>query len=146
MAVRIPGPQPTAGLERFYLDESTGWLSSERDSAGVVLSDPTARIRELADSGAPPIAAAVADTSGLESDQASLSSALDDQQNRTVADASSMNNLRGDPLAPAISQVNESVDKATGGLGAAPGLINGVPGVPISYSPPNQGAGGGDGI
>ncbi len=96
MAIRIPGRQPTAGLESFFLNESPAWLPTQRESALVVLGAASGVSEGLANGGTAPLGGALSDTGTIDSEQAYLAGALEDQANRAVSDAGSVNNLRGD--------------------------------------------------
>src|SRR5260370_15365539 len=142
MAIRIPGRQPSAGLESFFLNESPAWLPTQRESALVVLGAASGVSEGLANGGTAPLGGALSDTGTIDSEQAYLAGALEDQANRAVSDAGSVNNLRGDPLAGNFGAIDDSIGRTGSGLGSAPGVNIGLP-PPGNFSPPNQGPGGG---
>lgn len=144
MAVRIPGPQPTAGLERYYLDESPDRFLRQRDSVLVTLDPASAAAAELANRGTAPIGGALGDTSAVESDQANLHTAIEDQANRVVTSAAGVNDLRGDPLSPNFPAISDAVNKSGAGIGSAPNVAIGLPPPPATGAP-GDGGGPGDG-
>lgn len=137
MAVRIPGQQPTFGLERWFLPGDPGWMPAGTSSAGGVLAPSTGFVDELADRQVAPAGANLAGDQGIPTDSGMLQAVIDDRANVAAVLADRVNSKRGDPLAAAIPGVQDAVNRTGQGIGPAPTTGPIVPPPPADYNPDN---------
>lgn len=120
MAVRIPGQQPTFGLEPLFLPGSADWMARPLETAGGVLAPSTAASSAIADRDVVPSANTLAGDQTIPTDSGFLSDAIDGQANTAAILADRVNSRRGDPLAPSFPGITDAVNQTGRGIGPPP--------------------------
>ena len=130
MTVRIPGPQPTAGLEPYFLDPSPAWMPGPTDS-GARLAGETARaIQDISGRDLVPNAVYVADTTEVETGISDAETSGVDRSSAAAGTTARVVQLSRDPTTADFSVVDGGVDRISKGIGSTPD----TPG--INYPPP----------
>jgi hypothetical protein len=130
MAVRIPGPQPTAGLEKFFLVESPAWMPGPLDSGARIGAEIAGVFSEWAGGTVAPAAGSLSDLGLLESEIAGGEHEALERANAAVVDAGGANTLRDDRISQNYGVIDEAIDGAGQGIGNAPGVTLHLPPVP----------------
>jgi len=120
MAIRIPGPQPPLGLDRYFLDESPGWMPQATDTASGILGTASSTFAELAGGQVAPIAAGISDTGPIDSEQASLAGVGVGQASLAAANADRVNARRDDRLSGNFGAIDDQIGSAGNNLGNSP--------------------------
>jgi hypothetical protein len=136
---RIPGKQPTAGLEGFYLVESPAWMPAPADSGDRIAAVVGQVLDQWAAGTVAPNGRAL-DQAGLV--ETAMGEAIQEGNNRASAaaiDAAGTATLLPDDISPNFAAVDGAIAAGVPNLGGPPGIDPNIPPPPEVREPPGKG-------
>lgn len=136
---RIPGKQPTAGLEGYFLVESPAWMPGPADSGERIAAVVGGVLDQWAAGTIAPNGRAL-DGAGLV--EVAMGEAIQEGDNRASAvaiGAAEANSVRPDDISQNFAAVDGAIAEGVPQLGGPPGFDPNIPPPPEVREPPGRG-------